>query len=171
MPKWHGRYPIQFQNYRSLWSLVCFWLFLLFVPQRSNRCMFNDQELRILTSEEMTNIKKRSWMNCLLIFILLINGHGWPINWYLYMLMFSLINDGFHFLWPGWNVSEKYLNHGIWIWTWINCHLNLSVGIMKFEFYCGHIWIWKQKLCNFNFDLLDLNCKLVTVEVTAHIQH
>jgi hypothetical protein len=33
-------------------------------------------------------------------FILLINGRGWSINWDLNMFMFSLINDGFYFLWP-----------------------------------------------------------------------
>jgi hypothetical protein len=36
--------------------------------------MFTDQEFCILTLKEMTEIKKRSWMNWLLIFILLING-------------------------------------------------------------------------------------------------
>jgi hypothetical protein len=61
----------------------------------------------------MIEIKKGLWMNLLLIFILLINGRGLPVNWDLYMLMFSLINDGFHFLLLGGNVSEKYLNHVI----------------------------------------------------------
>jgi hypothetical protein len=133
--------------------------------------LFTDQELHIPTSKEMIEIKKRSWMNWLLIFILLINGRGWLINWDLYMLMFSLINDTFHFLWPEWNVSEKYLNRVIWIWTRIKCHLNLNVRIMSFEFKHDYIWIWKQKLCNFNFKPLNLNCKPVTVKVTAHIWH
>jgi hypothetical protein len=38
--------------------------------------MFTDQELRIVTLEEMTEINKRLWINWLLIFILLINGCG-----------------------------------------------------------------------------------------------
>jgi hypothetical protein len=58
-----------------------------------------------VTSEEMAEIKKRSWtnknLNWLLIFCVYVNTEMVVdehfVNWNLYMLMLSLINGGFHF--------------------------------------------------------------------------
>jgi hypothetical protein len=64
--------------------------------------LFTDQELRIVTSEEMAKIKKRSWLNGNLNYLLkfcvyvntkmVMDDHF--VNWDLYMLMLSLINRG-----------------------------------------------------------------------------
>jgi hypothetical protein len=67
--------------------------------------MFTDQELCIVMSEEIAEIKKRLWMNWnlnwLLIFCVYVNTEMVVdehfVNWDLYILMLSLINGGFHF--------------------------------------------------------------------------
>jgi hypothetical protein len=67
--------------------------------------MFIDQELCIVMSEEIAEIKKRLWMNWnlnwLLIFCVYVNTEMAVdehfVNWDLYILMLSLINGGFHF--------------------------------------------------------------------------
>jgi hypothetical protein len=67
--------------------------------------MFTDQELCIVMSEEIAEIKKRLWMNWnlnwLLIFCVYVNTEmvvdEYFVNWDLYILMLSLINGGFYF--------------------------------------------------------------------------
>jgi hypothetical protein len=67
--------------------------------------MFTDQELCIVMSEEIAEIKKRLWMNWnlnwLLIFCVYVNTEMVVdehfVNWDLYILMLSLINGGFYF--------------------------------------------------------------------------